>query len=76
MIVCHCNVVRCDDVRNAVDEGARTLSQVCSATGAGRGCGACVFTLRRLLCEHQADAAATAAAALSESTVEVDVAAS
>jgi bacterioferritin-associated ferredoxin len=53
VIVCHCKVVNDEAVAHAVDGGARTLSQVCRATGAGRGCGACVFSLRRLLCQHQ-----------------------
>ncbi|WP_310963367.1 (2Fe-2S)-binding protein [Nocardioides terrisoli] len=53
MIVCHCAVVRCGDVREAADRGASTVAQVCGATGAGRDCGACVFALKRVLCEHQ-----------------------
>ena len=53
MIVCQCKVVSCGDVRAAVDTGARTVAQVCGATGAGRDCGGCVFTLKRLVCEHQ-----------------------
>jgi bacterioferritin-associated ferredoxin len=53
VIVCHCMVVNDDDVDRAVANGARTLAQVCGATGAGRNCGSCVFTLKRLLCEHE-----------------------
>ena len=52
MIVCHCKVVNDLAVARAVDAGARTVSQVCQATGAGRDCGSCVFTLKRLLCQH------------------------
>ena len=54
MIVCQCAATSCADVRRAADQGARTLAQVCGATGAGRDCGSCVFTLKRILCEHQA----------------------
>lgn len=52
MIVCHCQVVSDRDVAAAIDVGARTLGAVCRSTGAGRSCGACVFSLKRLLCEH------------------------
>ena len=53
MIVCHCQVVNDDAVATAIDNGARTVAQVCGATGAGRDCGSCVFTLKRLLCQHE-----------------------
>lgn len=53
MIVCHCQVVNDQDVGRAVASGARTVSQVCNATGAGKSCGSCVFSLKRLLCEHR-----------------------
>ena len=52
MIVCHCQVVNDRKVTAAIAAGARTLAGVCRSTGAGRRCGACVFSLKRLLCEH------------------------
>ena len=52
MIVCHCAVVTDRDVRDAWTAGARSLGQACRATGAGTDCGTCVFSLKRLLCEH------------------------
>jgi len=54
VIVCHCQVVTDQQVKRAVDNGAHSLAQVCGATGAGRDCGSCVFSLKRLLCEHEA----------------------
>ena len=54
MIVCHCHVVNDAAIRDAVDAGARSLGSVCRTTGAGRDCGACVFSVRRLVCEHDA----------------------
>jgi len=54
VIVCHCHVVNDKAVAAAVGAGARTLSEVCRTTGAGRDCGACVFSVRRLMCEHVA----------------------
>ena len=53
MIFCHCAVVSDRDVAAAVEAGARTVAQVCKATGAGQQCGTCVFAVRRVVCEHQ-----------------------
>jgi bacterioferritin-associated ferredoxin len=52
VIVCHCAVVNDRDVVTAVESGARTLAGLCQSTGAGKNCGVCVFSLKRLLCEH------------------------
>jgi len=54
VIVCHCGVVSDKAVTEAAESGARTLAGVCQATGAGQNCGVCVFSIRRLLCEHEA----------------------
>ncbi|WP_347400291.1 (2Fe-2S)-binding protein [Janibacter limosus] len=51
VIVCHCAVVSDREIAAAAMAGARTLSQACTSTGAGRDCGACVFSVRRILCE-------------------------
>ena len=53
MIFCHCAVVSDRHVAAAVEAGARTVAQVCKATGAGQQCGSCVFAVRRVVCEHQ-----------------------
>jgi bacterioferritin-associated ferredoxin len=66
VIFCHCARVGDRHVAAAVEAGARTVAQVCKATGAGQQCGSCVFSVRRVLCEHGAPASAP----------EVDVAAS
>ena len=68
MIVCHCRVVTDRTVAAAVRDGARSLAGVCRSTGAGQDCGACVFSLKRLVCEH--------GASLIAPSPEVDVAAS
>lgn len=52
MIVCHCHVVSDRDIRAAADAGARTVAQAARACKAGTDCGGCVFTVRRVLCEH------------------------
>jgi bacterioferritin-associated ferredoxin len=53
VIVCHCRVVTDRAVVEAVQEGARSLAAICRATGAGQDCGSCVFSLKRLVCEHR-----------------------
>nr|WP_281245204.1 (2Fe-2S)-binding protein [Raineyella antarctica] len=62
--MCQCNVVSDRDVRAAVDAGARTVAQVCRGTRAGTDCGGCVFTVRRVVCQHVED--------IQSSLVEVD----
>lgn len=52
MIVCHCKVVSDRLVAESIGGGAYTLGQVCRTTGAGQDCGACVFSLKRLLCDN------------------------
>lgn len=54
MIVCHCGVVSDREVTQSIEAGAASLAAVCRATGAGRDCGSCVLSLKRLLCQHQA----------------------
>jgi bacterioferritin-associated ferredoxin len=54
VIVCHCRVVSDRTVAEAVRGGARSLAGVCRSTGAGQDCGGCVFSLKRLVCEHGA----------------------
>ncbi|MDC5696670.1 (2Fe-2S)-binding protein [Intrasporangium calvum] len=51
MIVCHCAVVTDRDLAGAYSGGATTLAKACQSTGAGRQCGSCVPSVRRLLCE-------------------------
>jgi bacterioferritin-associated ferredoxin len=56
VIVCHCEVVNDKQIAHALDQGAHTVAQVCGATGAGRNCGSCVFTIKRVICEHHESA--------------------
>ena len=55
-------------LRYTLRDGARSLAAVCRSTGAGQDCGACVFSLKRLVCGH--------GSALVPASPEVDVAAS
>jgi len=58
VIVCQCGVVSDRAIRAALSDGARTVSVVCRATGAGQDCGSCVFMVKALVCQHQEDEAA------------------
>jgi NAD(P)H-nitrite reductase large subunit len=53
MIVCHCRVVSSGDITDALDAGARTVSEVCRRTGAAQSCGTCVFSVRQVVCQHE-----------------------
>jgi len=54
VIVCECKHVADSDLVEAVDSGARTLGEACRRTGAAQQCGTCVFSVRKVLCEHVA----------------------
>jgi len=49
MVVCICTGVSESDLKNLVNEGSKTLSEIQSRCGAGDDCGSCIIKLRRLL---------------------------
>ena len=49
MIICHCKVVRCSEVRECVKDGETTLSKVSRRTCAGTECGRCVSLLKKVI---------------------------
>jgi len=53
MIICQCRVVSDRAVTRALDADACSLADVCRATGAAGDCGACVFAVKALVCQHQ-----------------------
>jgi bacterioferritin-associated ferredoxin len=52
VIVCQCRVVSDRTIEAAVATGMSTLSAVCRETGAARTCGACILTVKALVCRH------------------------
>jgi bacterioferritin-associated ferredoxin len=54
VIVCQCRAVSDRAVEAALADGARTLSAVCRATGAGQDCGSCIFTVKAQVRHHRA----------------------
>ena len=47
-IICTCMSVSVKDIRQAIDEGARTVQEVQDKTGAGTVCGLCLIKERTL----------------------------
>lgn len=54
MVVCHCERISHRRIAKAVRSGCSTVRTVCEETGAGRGCGGCVSSVRKLIEEHLA----------------------
>lgn len=50
-IVCYCQNVTNGMIKEAIDNGARTLEDVQEATGAGTVCGACLENVQHLVDE-------------------------
>ena len=48
-LVCSCNNVGADNLRQAIAAGCGTLKKLCATTGAGTGCGSCGPEVQRLL---------------------------
>jgi ferredoxin-nitrate reductase len=52
-LICSCNNVGAGNIRNKINEGCNNLISLCTATGAGMGCGSCKPEVKRLLEEQQ-----------------------
>ncbi|MDO7885547.1 nitrate reductase [Hymenobacter cheonanensis] len=48
-LVCSCNGVGADNLRQAIAGGCNSLKELCASTGAGTGCGSCRPEVQRLL---------------------------
>ncbi len=55
MYVCVCNAVTDSDIRNAVDGGVRTMSQLRQMTGCANTCGCCREFAAEILQDSLAD---------------------
>lgn len=49
MLICHCERVNDRKIREAVENGARTVGQVGKSCGAGTCCGGCVKAIAELV---------------------------
>jgi ferredoxin-nitrate reductase len=48
-LVCSCNNVGSENLKNKINEGCTDFKQLCSLTGAGTGCGSCRPEVQRIL---------------------------
>jgi ferredoxin-nitrate reductase len=48
-LVCSCNNVGADNIRQKISEGCHELKNLCTMTGAGTGCGSCRPEVQRIL---------------------------
>lgn len=53
MIVCHCNVVRAEEIRSEVRMGAACPDEVAARCGAGARCGGCVGAVVAIVQDEQ-----------------------
>ncbi len=53
-LVCSCNNVGADNIKNKIKDGCNEFSTLCLATGAGMGCGSCKPEVKKILEEHSA----------------------
>jgi bacterioferritin-associated ferredoxin len=60
LIVCHCQGVSDRSIRQAVQQGARTVGQVARACRAGRMCGGCRPTICEIIATEAVDPQANA----------------
>ena len=49
MLVCHCERVRCQVIRDCVQHGAQTPDEVGARCGAGTRCGGCLPLVEELI---------------------------
>lgn len=52
MFVCICENITCSQVRDAVDQGARSIRDLHQQLEVGRKCGKCVCRARKIMKEH------------------------
>lgn len=52
--VCFCANVTVEDIKNAVDSGAKSFEEVQEVTQAGTGCGGCVEEVKEIVKEFLA----------------------
>jgi len=48
-LVCSCNNVGSENLKNKIEEGCNNLKDLCASTGAGTGCGSCKPEVQRIL---------------------------
>lgn len=52
MFVCICENITCSEIREAVDQGARSVRDLNKQLSVGGQCGKCVCTARKVMKDH------------------------
>ncbi|WP_286240275.1 (2Fe-2S)-binding protein [Neptuniibacter halophilus] len=55
MFVCICENITCGEIREAVDNGARSVRDLNRSMDLGSQCGKCVCATRKVIKEHLAE---------------------
>lgn len=53
-VICHCMNVTVGDIKNALDDGAKTFEEVQEITQASTGCGCCADDVKAVIKELSA----------------------
>ena len=61
MYVCYCRAVTDDVIKDAIDEGARSIAELAQQCGAGGRCKGCWPALQELIAERSARTLSTTA---------------
>jgi bacterioferritin-associated ferredoxin len=56
MYICLCKAVTDQDIHDAIDDGAHTVTQLADSCGAGTGCGRCQQMAQELIDQHLTEA--------------------
>jgi ferredoxin-nitrate reductase len=51
-LVCSCNTVGSDNIKNKIADGCHDFKQLCALTGAGTGCGSCRPEVKKILDDY------------------------
>lgn len=49
--ICYCFKVKAQDIKDAIDNGAKSVEEVQAATNAGKGCGRCKGNVEAVVAE-------------------------
>lgn len=51
-IICFCQEIRFETIKNALNQGAKTVEDIIDLTDAGIACGTCIEELEQIVLDH------------------------
>lgn len=51
--ICYCLNVNEDEIKQAIEDGSKSVDDIKEATGAGTACGACIKRIEKILVENK-----------------------